>query len=160
MDLVAGHKISPEVIFARFRRAPRARIAAQLVAPLAFAAWSCAAAPAPTAASVAIRKNPRATIEGRVVDPAGVPVAGISVYGLPHSRDIPWPPPAVTDSGGRFHLVVFAPAEYAFLLRSEGRSVVTPLPEDPARLAIRVEPGQRREGVELVFLREAWKDAR
>ena len=33
------------------------------------------------------------------------------------------------------------------------------LPEDPARLNIPVEPGQRREGIELVFLREAWKDA-
>jgi hypothetical protein len=92
------------------------------------------------------------------VDPAGVPVAGISVIGLPRGKDVPWSPPAVTDSSGRFRLTVFAPAEYGFLLRAEGRTVVTPLPEDPSRLAIPVVPGERREGIELVFLREPWKD--
>ena len=92
------------------------------------------------------------------MDAAGAPVAGISVIGLPRGKDIPWSPPAVTDSGGRFRLILFAPAEYGFLLRVEGRTVVNPLPEDPSRLAISVVPGERREGIELVFLREAWKD--
>jgi hypothetical protein len=125
---------------------------------LAFAAWRCASAPSPSPASRALEKNPRATVEGRVVDSSGAPVAGISVYGLPRGKDIPWSPPAVTDSVGRFRLTLFAPAEYGFLLRAEGRTVVTPRPEDPSRLAIPLVPGERREGIELVFLRESWKD--
>ncbi|HKA35527.1 MAG TPA: carboxypeptidase-like regulatory domain-containing protein [Thermoanaerobaculia bacterium] len=147
------------MIFARLGRPLPARAAARLAGLLALAGWSCASAPRPSAAARALEKNPRATIEGRVVDSAGSPVAGVSVYGLPRGKDIPWPLPAVTDSAGRFRLTVFAPAEYGFLLRSEGRTVVTPLPEDPSRLAIPVVPGERREGVELVFLREAWKEA-
>ena len=148
------------MIFARFRPRPGARFASLPAVALAFAAWSCASAPSPSPASRALEKNPRATIEGRVVDSAGSPVAGISVYGLPRGKDVPWSPPAVTDSGGRFRLTLVAPADYGFLLRSEGRTVVTPLPEDPSRLAIPVVPGERREGIEIVFLREAWKQVR
>jgi hypothetical protein len=131
------------------------RFACLLVAAAGFA---CAGAPAPTAASIALAKNPRATIEGRVVSEDGSPVPGLSVYAMPRGKDIPWSPPATTDSDGRFRLSVFAPAEYGFILRWEGRTVITPREEDPARLAVAVRPGDRREGIDLVFLREAWKD--
>ena len=132
-------------------------VAAAIV--LELAAARCASAPSPTAASRRLAKNPRATIEGRVVGEEGLPVAGISVYALPHGRDIPWSPPSVTDSAGRFRLTVFAPAEYGFLLRLEGRTVVTPRPEDPSRLRIPVAPGEHRNGIEIVFLRQEWKNS-
>ena len=122
-------------------------------------ACACAGAPRPTAASLVVAANPRATIEGRVVSERGLPVAGIAVYGMPRARDIPWSPPAVTDSAGRFVLSLYAPAEYGFLLRWEGRTVVTPARNDPARLAVAVAPGERRTGIQLMFLREAWKNA-
>jgi len=134
------------VIFARF--------VFRLVVAAEFA---CAGAPGPTAASVALAKNQRATIEGRVVGEDGSPVPGLSVYAMPRGKDIPWPAPATTDSEGRFRLSVFAPAEYGFFLRWEGRTVITPREEDPARLAVAVEPGDRREGIELIFLRGEWK---
>ena len=133
------------------------RFGAGLLVALAAA---CVSAPSPSAASRELRKNPRATIEGRVVGEDGSTVAGISVYALPHGKDVPWPPPAVTDAEGRFRLSVFAPAEYGFLLRLEGRTVVTPLPEDPAHRKVTVAPGERREGVEIVFLRRAWSEVR
>lgn len=139
---------------------PRFRERAAALGLVAILGISCASAPSPSPASREIRKNPRATIEGRVVGEDGSPVAGISVYALPHGKDIPWPPPAVTDKEGRFRLTVFAPAEYGFLLRSEGRSVVTPLPEDPAHMQVTVAPGDHREGIEIVFLRRAWNDDR
>ncbi len=117
----------------------------------------CAAAPRPTAASLALARNPRATIEGRVLDRQGRPVAGIGVLALPRGRDIGWSPRAVTDPEGRFRLSVFAPAEYGFLLSWRGRTVVTPEGEDPARLSLSVAPGERRQGIELVFLRDSWE---
>ena len=133
------------------------RFGAALLAVLAAA---CASAPSPSARAREVRGNARATIEGRVVGEEGSPVAGISVYALPHLKDIPFPPPSITDAEGRFRLTVFAPAEYGFLLRLEGRTVVTPLPEDPAHMKVTVAPGERREGIEVVFLRRAWSEVR
>ena len=130
-----------------------------LLLPILCAA-ACATPPRPTETSLALAKNTRAEIEGRVVDRRGVPVAGIGVEGLPRGKDIPWSPGATTDRDGRFRLMVFAPAEYAFVLGWNGRSVVTPDPDDPARLRIAVNPGERREGIELVFLREEWEETR
>ena len=145
----------------RFRRRSgrRAAAAGVLASVLGVLSAACASAPSPSEQSRRLVKNPRATIEGRVVGEDGSAVAGISVYALPRGKDIPWPPPAVTDQEGRFRLTVFAPAEYAFLLRLEGRTVVSPQADDPARLHVTVAPGERREGVEIVFLRRAWKDA-
>ena len=134
--------------------------AAAAAAVLGILAAACASAPSPSAASRELQKNARATIEGRVVGEDGSPVAGISVYAMPHGKDIPWPPPAITDAEGRFRLTVFAPAEYGFLLRSEGRSVVTPLPEDPAHMQVTVAPGDHRQGIAIVFLRRAWDEVR
>ena len=76
---------------------------------------------------------------------------------MPRGKDIPWSPPAEPDRDGHFRLTLFAPAEYGFILKWNGRAVVTPDPHDPARLRIAVNPGDRREGIELVFLREEWE---
>ena len=150
------------MILPRFgrRSGRRAAAAAAVAGILGVLACACASAPTPSAAERKLAKNARATIEGRVVGEDGSPVAGISVYALPRGKDISWSPPAVTDSAGRFRLTVFAPAEYGFLLRSEKRTVVTPLPEDPSRLEISVAPGELRQGIEIVFLRKAWEDVR
>lgn len=91
------------------------------------------------------------------MDRQGRPVAGIGVEALPRGRDIGWSPGAVTDPEGRFRLTVFAPAEYGFLLSWQGRTVVTPEAHDPARLSVPVAPGERREGIELVFVQDSWK---
>lgn len=92
------------------------------------------------------------------MDRQGRPVAAIEVRGLPRGKDAGWsPPPAVTDSEGRFRLSLIAPAEYGFLLSWNGRTVITPEENDPARLRIAVLPGQRRDGIEILFLRDAWE---
>jgi protocatechuate 3,4-dioxygenase beta subunit len=101
--------------------------------------------------------NERAVVEGRVTDRQGRAVAAIKVQGLPRGKDIGWSPAAVTDSNGRFRLVLIAPADYGFLLSWNGRTVVTPEKDDPARLHVAVEPGSRRESVALLFLREEWE---
>jgi hypothetical protein len=119
----------------------------------------CATAPGPTAASLALQTNPQATVEGRVVDSGDRPVAGIRVYGLPHGKDIPWSRPAVTDADGRFRLLLYAPAKYGFFLRWNGRTVMTPARDDPARVLIAVQPGKRLENIELTFRPEAWEGA-
>jgi len=87
----------------------------------------------------------------------GRPVAAIEIRGLPRGKDAGWSPPAVTDSEGRFRLSLIAPAEYGFLLSWNGRTVITPEESDPARLRIAVRPGERREGIEILFLRDAWE---
>ena len=120
---------------------------------------ACAAAPKPTAASREIRKNPPALVEGRVLDATGRPVAGIAVRGIPWSKDVPWSPPATTGCDGRFRLSLPAPASYGFLLLWRGISVITPSPDDPSRITIRLSPGQSRDGVELAFLGPEWKEA-
>jgi hypothetical protein len=123
----------------------------------AFAALSCATAPKPTAASVRIAAKPPAVIEGRVTDSAGHPLAGIAVRGIPRGADIPWAPPALTDCDGRFRLSVPAPAAYGFVLAWKGTALITPGADDPALVAVVVEPGARVEGVALTLDAAAWR---
>jgi hypothetical protein len=118
---------------------------------------ACATPPRPTAASLALAANERAVVEGRVAGRDGRPVAGIQVQALPRGKDVGWSRPAVTDSQGRFRLTVIAPAEYGFLLVWRDRTVITSERNDPARQRIAVSPGERRAGIELLFLREAWE---
>jgi len=104
-----------------------------------------------------LASNARATIEGRVTDRRGRPVAAIGVQALPRGDTVGWSSPAATDAQGRFRLSVIAPAEYGFLLSWRGRVVITPEKDDPARQSISVSPGDRRTAVELIFLRETWE---
>jgi hypothetical protein len=138
------------VIFPYVRRGGPVLLPALLLA-------ACATPPRPTKASLVLSANERAVVEGRVTDRQGRAVAAIKVQGLPRGKDIGWSPAAVTDSNGRFRLVLIAPADYGFLLSWNGRTVVTPEKDDPARLNVAVEPGSRREGVALLFLREEWE---
>ena len=124
---------------------------------LAIVCAACATPPRPTKASLVLAANERAVVEGRVTDRQGRAVAAIRVQGLPRGKDIGWSPAAVTDSDGRFRLALIAPADYGFLLSWNGRTVITPEKDDPARLLVAVEPGSRPEGVALVFLREEWE---
>ncbi len=124
---------------------------------LAVVGGACATPPRPTAASLALAANERAVVEGRVAERDGRPVAGIQVQALPRGKDVGWSPPAVTDSQGRFRLTVIAPAEYDFLLVWRNRTVITPEKDDPARQRVAVSPGERRGGIELLFLRDAWE---
>jgi hypothetical protein len=137
-------------MFAQTRRALPALLCALL-------STACATPPRPAPESLALSANARATVEGRVIDRQGRPVAAIEVRGLPRGKDAGWSPPAVTDSEGRFRLSLIAPAEYGFLLCWNGRTVITPEASDPARLRIAVLPGQRRDGIEILFLRDAWE---
>lgn len=121
------------------------------------AAVSCSSAPKPTVASLKIRENSPAIVEGRVTDERGRPVAGIAVRGIPRGKDIPWFPPVSTACDGRFQLPLAAPGGYGFLLLWKGTAVITPSPEDPSRLDVRVWPGQMRDGVDLVFLDAEWR---
>ena len=123
----------------------------------AFSCLACAAAPKPTEEMRRIDANPRAVVEGRVTDADGRPVSGISVRGIPRGRDIPWLPWATTRCDGTFRLTLAAPAHYAFQLLWDGRSVITDDPRDPARLEVAVLPGERRSGVDLVFLPALWR---
>lgn len=120
---------------------------------------ACATPPKPTAAAKRIAQNPPATIEGRVTDPDGKPVAGIGVRGIPRGEDIPWWPAATTDCDGRFRLKVAAPAAYAFLLSWKSVAVMTPEADDPSTTAVPVRPGSAVDGVHLVFDAAAWRKA-
>ena len=95
--------------------------------------------------------NPRAVVEGRVLDRSGRPVVGVAVTAIPRGRDIEWSPAATTDADGKFTLTLYAPADYAFFISRDGRTVITPDPDDPLRVVVSVQPGQRRTGVELTF---------
>jgi hypothetical protein len=134
--------------------AQRRLLTALLGALLSFA---CTAPPRPTPESLALAANARATVEGRVTDREGHPVAAIGVRGLPRGRDAGWSAAAVTDSEGRFRLSLVAPARYGFLLSWQGRTVITSDKDDPARMNIAVSPGENRGGIQLVFLREDWE---
>jgi hypothetical protein len=136
------------VIFAHRHRAAAAVIAAVFC--------GCATPPRPTPEAVARAANPHAIVEGRVRDRQGRAVPGILVRALPRGKDIEWSPAAITDSEGRFRLSLVAPAEYGFLLLWKGRTVVTREDDDPARLRVAVAPGEHRDGIELLFLREEW----
>jgi hypothetical protein len=115
------------------------------------AALACTHAPPPTEAARQLALNPHAVVEGRVRDVYGKPVVGVRVEAIPRG-DLLWARPAVTDAFGRFRLEVEAPAEYAFLVFEGEVAVVTPSPEDPARVLIAVEAGETRQGVELTLL--------
>lgn len=117
-------------------------------------AGGCVTAPRPTAEAVRRSANPPAVVEGIVRDAAGLAVSGLTVRGLPRSKDLPWSPSSVTDGEGRFRLVLVAPGEYGFLLSFGGISVVTPRPDDPTRTVVSLRPGERRTGISLVFRRE------
>ena len=119
---------------------------------------ACAGAPRPTAANLRIRANPRAVIEGRVHDPEGRPVAGIGVRAVPRGADIPWSDWVETGCDGSFRLSLPAPGSYGFQLRWKKVSVITASPRDPARLDVPVEPGERRDGIDLVFLPALWRE--
>jgi len=123
---------------------------------LAFFSLACAGAPRPTPANLRIRANPKAVIEGRVRDPEGRPVAGVGVRAIPRGADIPWSAWAETECDGSFRLSLPAPASYGFQLRWKKVSVITPSPQDPARLDVPVAPGERRGGIDLVFLPALW----
>jgi hypothetical protein len=122
-----------------------------------FALVACASPPKPSAAAKRIAQNPPATIEGRVTDPDGRPVAGIGVRGIPRGEDIPWWPAATTDCDGRFRVRVAAPAAYGFLLSWKGVAVMTSAPDDPATTAVPVQPGGTFGGIHLVFDAAAWR---
>ena len=130
--------------------------AALFALALAFAA-ACASRPRPTDETVRRSTNPPAVVEGRVRDPQGRPVAGIAVRGLPRDKHLLWSPASVTDAEGRFRLTLVAPGEYGFLLEAGGITVVTSRADDPARVVVRLEPGARREDVDLVFRGEEWE---
>ncbi|HSE62860.1 MAG TPA: carboxypeptidase-like regulatory domain-containing protein [Thermoanaerobaculia bacterium] len=117
----------------------------------------CATRPSPTPEAVRRSVNPPAIVEGRVVDPQGAAIAGISVKGLPRDKDLGWSPASVTDGGGRFRLELVAPGEYGFLLFWNGVAVVTSRADDPSRILVKVGPGERRGGLQIVFRRDEWE---
>jgi len=119
----------------------------------------CASQPRPTAEAIHRATNPPAIVDGRVIDREGRPVPGVIVRGLPREKDVGWSAPSVTDDGGRFQLRLVAPGEYGFLISWKGITVVTPRKDDPARVLVSLSPGDRRTGIELVFLREEWDRA-
>lgn len=123
------------------------------IAPLAF---GCASPPRPTPAARQLAGNPRAVVEGRVVNRAGRPVAGLAVTAIPRGRDIVWSPAATTGPDGSFSLTLFAPAGYAFFLTRDGRTVITPDADDPVRVVVVLQPGDRRTDVTLYFLDDEW----
>ena len=106
----------------------------------------------PTAGARRLARNARATVEGRVTDAAGRPVAGASVQAVPGGKDINWSDAAPTDAEGRFRLSLDAPAEYVFLVFVDSVAVVTSSPKDPAQVRIFVSAGETRTDVELVLL--------
>ena len=130
-----------------------------VAALLALAGVACATRPRPTAGTIARAANPRATVEGRVRDPSGLAVAGVSVQGLPREKDLGWSAPSLTDDDGRFRLYLHAPGDYGFLVSWKGITVVTPRADDPSRVRVQVAPGEHRGGIELVFHRSEWERA-
>lgn len=130
-----------------------------LVSAFAAVAFACATRPRPTAEAVRRSTNPRAVVEGRVRDPLGHAIGGISVQALPREKNVVWSPAAVTDDRGRFRLDVIAPGEYGFVISWQGITVITSKEDDPSRTLLRLAPGERRTGIELVFRREEWERA-
>jgi hypothetical protein len=119
----------------------------------------CASRPRPTAEAIRRGTNPPAIVEGRVLDPQGRPVAGVTVWGLPRDKDVGWSAPSVTDGAGRFRLTLVAPGEYGFLISWKGVTVVAPRKDDPSRVLVALGPREKRTGVEIVFRREEWDHA-
>lgn len=119
-------------------------------------AAACVSAPSPTVGQIALALNPRANVSGRVVDAEGVPVTGVRIQAIPRGRDVPWSKPAMTDQDGIFELSLFAPAAYSFLLHKRDTSVITADTKDPSLAFLVVASGERRAGIDVVFLREQW----
>jgi hypothetical protein len=119
----------------------------------------CVSRPRPTTDALRRSRNPRAVVEGVVRDPAGRPVAGVAVHGLPREKDLLWSPLSVTDAEGRFRLVLDAPGEYGFLITSGEVTVVTPREDDPSRVTVSLRPGERRTGIALLFRPEEFEKA-
>ncbi len=115
---------------------------------------SCTGPPPPTAGARQLAQNPRASVEGRVIDADGRPVEGVRVQAVPGGRDIVWSPDVPTDADGRFRLSLDAPAEYVFLIFEERIAVLTPSPRDPSQVRIFVNAGETKRGVELTLLRK------
>jgi hypothetical protein len=120
-------------------------------------ASGCLSAPRPTEEAIRRQANPRAVVEGIVRDERGGPVEGIVVIGLPRDRDLTWSGPARSDASGRFRLSLIAPGVYGFLLSWNGVSVITKSSSDPSRLRIALVPGEKRDGLELTWLRPEWE---
>jgi hypothetical protein len=129
------------------------------IGALVVTAVACASRPRPTAESLRRSANPRAIVEGHVHDEKGTPVSGVTVQGLPREKHVVWSPGSVTDDEGRFRLELVAPGEYGFLISWKRITVVSPRENDPARVFLRLGPGDRRTGIELVFRREEWDHA-
>ena len=104
-------------------------------------------------------RNPAAIVEGTVRDPAGKPLSGLTVQGLPRNENLLWSEAAITDREGRFRLSVAAPGDYGFLVTSGAITVVTARADDPSRTVVSLRPGERRTGIELVFRRENEEEA-
>jgi len=134
---------------------PQTRRSAVLLGALL--AFGCATPPRPAPQTLALAANARATVEGRVTDRQGRPIAAIRVQGLPRGKDAGWSAAAATDSEGRFRLSLVAPARYGFLLSWQGRTVITPEKDDPSRMNIAVSPGENSSAIHLFFLREDWE---
>lgn len=94
-----------------------------------------------------------------MTDAEGRPLAGVGVRGIPRAKDVPWMPWVDTRCDGTFRLELAAPAHYAFQLLWDRRSVITESTDDPARREIPLLPGDRRTGVDLVFLTALWREA-
>ena len=84
-------------------------------------------------------------------------MAGIGVRGIPRGEDNPWSSWVVTGCDGTFRLTLTAPGSDGFQLLWNKTSVITASPQDPARLEIPLVPGERRGGVEVVFLEALWR---
>lgn len=107
-----------------------------------------------------MERHPKATVSGVVLDSeTGEPVAGIEVYGLPRGRAVPWEDPSVTDSQGRFTLQLATPAEYSFLFRWKGVTVLTGEKEDPASVSVHTKAGEEIGGIVLKFGRKRFEEA-
>lgn len=136
------------------------RMRAVTLAALALlAVTACVSRPRPTAEAVRRLTNPPAVVQGRVRDPEGRPVAGVSVQGLPREKHLTWSPPATTDAEGRFRLTLVAPGDYGFLVEREGVIVVTGRADDPARVVVSLRPAESRDGIELLFRPDDWEKA-
>lgn len=65
----------------------------------------------------------------------------------------------MTDSRGSFTLHLATPAEYSFLIRWRGVTVVTGEKDDPALVSVHTKAGEKIGGVVLKFSRERFERA-
>lgn len=130
-------------------------------APLLFVLAAACASKPPIPGRAEILANPRARLSGVVLEArTGQPVVGIRVWAIPHRASIPWPPPATTDSEGRFFLILYAPGEYSFMFERGGRTVISSDPDDPSRQTLSVSPGAEIGGVAVRLRSEVFERIR